>query len=174
MINIRERKYEIGVLRTIGMKKMKVSFQFMLELLIVTIFGLLIGAGIGSFTSVSVANSLMANEIANAKSKYEDIGRNFGRSSIPGRNDTTKEETEEKREEVAISNDVATKEDVDMTSFNFGIAKVSEVESINAVVNMQVLVKLLGIGVLLTLISSLASMVAISRFSPLTILKERS
>ena len=33
---------------------------------------------------------------------------------------------------------------------------------------------ILSIGVLLTLISSLASMISISRFSPLTILKERS
>ena len=48
------------------------------------------------------------------------------------------------------------------------------VDDINAVVNLKVLAELLGIGLLLTLIGSLASMIAISRFSPLTILKERS
>lgn len=58
--------------------------------------------------------------------------------------------------------------------FNFGQSKIEKIDSINAVVNIKVLDELLCIGVLLTLLSSLASMVAISRFSPLTILKERS
>ncbi len=150
MINIRERKYEIGVLRTIGMSKTKVSLQFMLELLIVCLVSLLLGAGVGSFTSVPVANKLLANEIENASSKYENISNNFGKS------------------EITMNDSQSNKKP------SFGIAKVEEVESINAVVNMKVLLELLGIGVLLTLMGSLASMVAISRFSPLKILKERS
>lgn len=170
MINIRERKYEIGVLRTIGMKKRKVSFQFMLELLLVTIAGLLLGAMIGSFCSVKVANSLMANEIATANKKYDDISQNFGKLNIPkeeSSSETNKEDSDENKTE-------ETKEEVNMKDYNFGVAQVNEVNDINAVVNFNVLIKLLGIGLLLTLISSLASMIAISRFSPLTILKERS
>ena len=170
MINIRERKYEIGVLRTIGMKKSKVSMQFMFELLIVTIFGLMIGAGIGAVSSVKVANMLMANEIENANSKYENIGRNFGREmenkqEVKNTENTSSEESESSKE--------PQKED-NIKDYDFGIAKVNEVENINAIVNFNVLLKLLGIGILLTLLSSLASMIAISRFSPLTILKERS
>lgn len=152
MINIRERRYEIGVLRTVGMKKSKLSLQFMSELLIVTVFALMIGASIGSYLSVPVSNKLLANEISNAESKYEDIGKNFGRGNPPSGN------SEEK----------------DFKQYNFGIAKVNKVDSINAVVNFKVLAQLLGIGVLLTLISLLASMIAIARFSPLRILKERS
>lgn len=147
MINIRERKYEIGVLRTIGMKKTKLSMQFMFELLVVCLASLLIGAGIGSFTSVPVANSLLKNEIENANTKYENINNNFGKHES-----STKDNKEH----------------------SFGIAKVKQVDNINAVVNIKVLGELLGIGLLLTLIGSLASMIAISRFSPLTILKERS
>ena len=164
MINIRERKYEIGVLRTIGMKKRSVSLQFMVELLVVCVFGLLIGAGIGSFTSVPVANSLLANEIENANSKYENVFENFGRG-------TRSSESAEKSEATSETASSENKEE-DMPSF--GIARVNQVDSINAVVNIKVLGELLGIGVLLTLLGSLASMIAISRFSPLTILKERS
>ena len=154
MINIRERKYEIGVLRTIGMKKSKLSLQFMIELLIVAIASLMIGAGIGSCLSVPVSNKLLANEISNASSKYDDIGKNFGQGfpgNMPG----------------------GPGEQKDFKSFDFGIAQVSEVESIDAVVDFKILGELLGIGVLLTLLSSLASMIAIARFSPLQILKER-
>ena len=145
MINIRERKYEIGVLRTIGMKKRSVSAQFMFELLAVCFVSLLIGAGIGAFTSVPVANSLLANEISNANSKYENINNNFGKSDMP----------------------------TDSNRPSFGIARVNQVDNINAVVDIKVLGQLLGIGLLLTVVGSLASMVAISRFSPLSILKER-
>ena len=191
MINIRERKYEIGVLRTIGMKKSKLSMQFMFELLVVCIFALLLGAGIGSFTSVPIANSLLANEIENANSKYDNINNNFGRrrestNQEEVKEDTTKETESETKEEV---NNETTKEDEnkeetqeevkeetnkeEVREPSFGIARVNQIDNIEAVVDLKVLGELLGIGILLTLIGSLASMIAISRFSPLTILKER-
>lgn len=147
MINIRERKYEIGVLRTIGMKKIKVSIQFMLELLIVCMFALSIGSAIGASTSVNVANSLLANEIANTNEEVQDISKNFGKENSMPSPDVKKE---------------------------FKVAEVNQISDINAIVDFKVLAQLFGIGILLTLISSLASMIAISRFSPLTILKERS
>ena len=172
MINIRERKYEIGVLRTIGMKKSKVSLQFMFELLVVCLIALLMGAGIGSFTSVPVANSLLANEISNANSKYENINSNFGHRESSS--DNQKEETEESNTESTTNDKTETSSSKERKQPSFGIARVEQVDDINAVVNLKVLAELLGIGLLLTLIGSLASMIAISRFSPLTILKERS
>ena len=145
MINIRERKYEIGVLRTIGMKKSKLSLQFMLELLIVCVFGLSIGATIGSLSSVKIANKLLDSEIKSTQEEYSDISNNFG-----------------------------IHDDRENFKHNFGVANINQVNTIDAVVDIKVLLELLGLGILLTLISSLASMISISRFSPLTILKERS
>ena len=55
-----------------------------------------------------------------------------------------------------------------------GIISISAYDSIDAVVNIKVIIELLGIGITLVLISSLAAMINIQRFSPLTILKERS
>ena len=176
MINIRERRYEIGVLRTVGMKKSKLSLQFMSELLIVAMASLVIGAGIGACLSVPVSNKLLANEISNASSKYEDISKNFGRGGFnPGERPDNIKSTDEESDATESNNEEteAKKEAKDFKDFNFGIAKVSEVDSINAVVDFKVLAELLGIGVLLTLLSSLASMIAIARFSPLQILKER-
>ena len=179
MINIRERRYEIGVLRTVGMKKSKLSLQFMSELLIVAMASLIIGAGIGACLSVPVSNKLLANEISNAEGKYEDISKNFGRGGFnstenienPSNIESSSEESDNKEAETKESE--TKKETSDFKNFSFGIAKVNEVDSINAVVNFKVLTELLGIGILLTLLSSLASMIAIARFSPLQILKER-
>ena len=42
MINIRERKYEIGVFRTIGVSKFKLTLQFALEILILSVVLLVI------------------------------------------------------------------------------------------------------------------------------------
>ena len=110
--------------------------------------------------SVPVSNELLANEIDNASSKYEDIGKNFGRGDFnPGNMSGEKPSGNSKRP--------------DVKNMNFGVAKVNQVDSIDAVVDFEVLGKLLGIGLLLTLLSSLASMIAIARFSPLQIFKER-
>lgn len=144
MINIRERKYEIGVLRTIGMKKTKVCLQFILELLIVALASLLLGAGIGSFVSVPISNKLLENEIAASKNENNNIRENFGKN-----------------------------DKFNNKKFN-GVARVEAFDSINATVDVKVLLELLALGLSLTLISSISTTVSIQKFSPLTILKERS
>ena len=145
MINIRERKYEIGVLRTIGMKKSKVCLQFVLELLIVAFASLLLGAFTGAMVSVPVSNSLLKNEITASQESSNNIQENFGHGGNK-QNDR---------------------------KFN-GVANVEAFDSIDATVDMKVLLELLGIGLSLTLISSLSAILSVEKFSPLTILKERS
>ena len=63
-----------------------------------------------------------------------------------------------------------------MPDFNklSGVPTIQAYDSINAVVDITVILELLVIGLSLVFVSSLASMVSIQRFSPLTILKERS
>lgn len=142
LINIRERKYEIGVFRTIGMSKFKLTIQFVVKLLIVAAISLIIGAIVGSFLAKPVGNMLLENEIETSQGEQEEISNNFG------------------------------KQNIDM-NFN-NRAPVETIDSMEAVVDFTVVMQLLGIGILLTLMSSLASMISIQRFSPLTILKERS
>ena len=158
MINIRERKYEIGVLRTIGMNKVLLCVQFMCELLIITVFGLIIGSGIGALASVKVSNSLLASEIESSKNKTEDISKNFGRGP----------------EGMGGGNMPAFQPDMGNSKKFKGVVSVQAYDSIDAVVDYKVLIELLGIGIVLTLVSSSASVVAIDRFQPLEILKERS
>ena len=154
MINIRERKYEIGVLRTVGMKKSLVIGQFVTELLAVSIVGLMIGALCGSFVSVDLANNLLENEISNANEQVNNINKNFGgmRPSST-RGDDFK----------FVGNNKIS-----------GIVNINQIDSIEAVVDFEVLVKLLLIGIALTMFSSISACISIARFSPLTILKERS
>lgn len=150
MINIRERKYEIGVLRTIGMKKRKVCLQFISELFIVSFAAIMLGAGIGATVSVPVSNSLLKSEISSSQNETNNIRENFGKSGF---------------------------DDIQNDKFNKrfkGIVTVQAFDSIDAVVDFKVLFELIGIGLCITLISSLSAVTSIQKFSPLTILKERS
>lgn len=151
MINIRERKYEIGVLRTIGISKLKLTMQFVCELMIVSLVALIIGFGLGAATSKSISNSLLSSEISSSNTQSEEIGNNFGGN--------TPNEQEGNH---------------NFSMQGKGIVVVQAYDSIDAVVDITVLFELLGISLLLVLISSIASMISIQRFSPLTILKERS
>ncbi len=148
MINIRERKYEIGVLRTIGISKLKLTMQFVFELVIVSLVALILGAGIGAVCSKGVSNYLLESEINSSNSKSEEINKNFG--------------------------GLANRHGLEGGMHGKGMPVVEAYDSIDAVVDITVLLELLGIGLILVLISSIASMVSIERFSPLTILKERS
>jgi len=148
MINIRERKYEIGVFRTIGISKLKLTMQFVLELLIIAFVSLMIGIGFGAVMSKSVSNELLSNEIQSSEKSMNDMRGNFGGPESKGG-----------------------------PSFEHGhngVPTVQVYDSIDATVDIKVTLELLAIGLTLVIVSGLASMIAIQRFSPLTILKERS
>lgn len=153
MINIRERKYEIGVLRAIGMKKGNVLIQFVLELFIVTIISIIIGTFIGGIISVPTANYMLKNQIDSLQATSNNINSNFG-PSFSGK----------------IQN-IGGGMFGGMLGTN---GNVSYIEQINATLNIEVMIKILVIGIALTIISSLISMIIISRYNPLKILSNRS
>lgn len=160
VINIRERKYEIGVLRTIGISKFKLTMQFVSELLMIALIALTIGAGLGSVMSKNVSNYLLANEIENSSVKIQEIQNNFG--------------MERDSDEIEESQLPFSDNDKGNMSKMIGAPTIQAYESIDAVVDMKVVLELLVVGLSLVLIGSLASMMYIQRFSPLDILRERS
>lgn len=156
MFNIRERKYEVGVLRAIGMKKGKVALQFIAELFIVTFVFLSVGTVIGSTASVPVASSMLKSEISSLQTQQSQVSANFGRSGNG-------------------------QEGFGGGGFRggfsemFGLSgKVGYVGQINAVINSTVILEIIGIGILLTILSSLISMIFISHYEPLKILSSRT
>lgn len=77
VLSIRERKYEIGVLRAMGMKKAKVALGLLTESLVITSICLCLGLGIGAIASQPLADSMLQNQIELAESDtgtYDDGG----------------------------------------------------------------------------------------------------
>ncbi len=163
MFNIRERKYEVGVLTAIGMHKYKVALQFMLEIFIVTIFAILIGTGIGAAASVPLTNKLLETQVEQQESSQNSQQSNFGRSDQqqgPGGQQQGPQGGQQ----------------MNQGTFTKGgdiVGPVNYIDSVSYAVDGVVVLQMVGIGILLSIISSLIAIIFIMRYQPLKILTER-
>ncbi len=159
VFNIRERKYEVGVLTAIGIKKSKVAMQFVIEILCVTLIAIVVGAGVGAAVSVPVSNNLLSVQIEQMQSQEANQETNFGR--VPGGMTGGRQNIEGGRNSM-------------LDIFRGNRADVNYLDQINATVNFSILVQLIIIGIILTLISSFAAVVFVMRYEPLEILANRT
>lgn len=67
VLSIRERKYEIGVLRAMGMKKLKVVRGILYESLITIALCLVVGLCIGAVTAQPISDMISENQQANSQ-----------------------------------------------------------------------------------------------------------
>lgn len=153
IFNLRERKYEVGVLTAIGMKKAKVALQFVTEIFIVTFIALIIGTTIGSAVSVPVTNTLLQTQIQSSQSSGDSIKSNFGFNK---------------------DGDNAPPSFGPESSMFGGSKAQSYVDSVNSATNLFVVSELMLVGLFLTIIASLAALISIMRYEPLKILSNRS
>ena len=161
IFNIRERKYEIGVLCAMGMKKGKVAIQFLTEIFIVTLTAVFIGIGVGAVASVPVTNALLENQVVSQQTQFEDIEANFGRGEMPNMGNMT-----------PPNQDFSSMGD----RFNMLFGQdpsASYVTEISSAMNFTVVWQMLGIAILLTTLSGTVSMFFVMRYDPIKILANR-
>ncbi len=148
IFNIRERKYEVGVLTAIGIKKWKVTMQFVAELLCVVLVCMIIGAGIGAAASVPVSNALLSSQVEQQQAQTLTQNENFGRPNGGGFPGGDMQEKPTERE--------------------------AYLDKINATMDFTILLQLIGIGIILTILSSFVAVVFVLRYEPLKILANRA
>lgn len=164
IFSIRERKYEIGVLAAIGMKKWKIGVQFLVESLCVTFAALLIGAAVGAASSVSVTNALLEQQIESSSQEAQSqrFRREPGGESMGAPSGGTSEETMQKPQ--GGSAPFGNKMMAGASSY---------IDTISSATNLQVLLEMMGIGILLTIVSGCTALVFIMRYDPIQILSNR-
>lgn len=165
IFNIRERKYEIGVLTAIGMNKGKVALQFITELFAVTFAFLLLGTVVGAAVSVPATNALLTSQIASQQAQRDSRNQNFGFSGDMGGFQTE------------APPDIADAQGNRKSSMNFGgfgQQMTDYLSEVSSATDLTVVLQLLGIGLLLTLLSSGVAVAFVMRYEPLKILSERS
>lgn len=160
IFNVRERKYEIGVLTAMGMKKGKVALQFVTEIFVVTLVAVIIGVSAGAVSSVPVTNALLENQISSQQSQAEQVEQNFGRGGMQGGMHGG-EMPEDMGDKGFGMGDI------------FGKGGAEYITEINSAMNFTVVLQMLGIAVLLTLITGAVSMLFVMRYEPLKILANR-
>lgn len=166
LFNLRERKYEIGVLAAIGMKKRKIAAQFVCELFCVTLVAFLIGTTAGACISVPVTNQLLAGQAQSSQQSSEQIAGNFGFE--PGDMPQGNFNGGGKMEAMG-GGDMGGRGGME----NAG-GPVSYITSVASATDLTVVLQLIGVGILLTIVSSLAAVVTITRYEPLKILSSRT
>jgi len=154
IFNIRERKYEIGVLAAVGMKKGKIALQFILELLCVTFAAIIIGTAAGAATSVPITNKLLEQQVESSNTTESQQEENFGRAPGGGNADT---------DNMQKPSD----------SSNQNMSGAEYVTQVSSATDFTVVAQLIGIGILLTIISGCVAVVFILRYDPLRILSNR-
>ncbi|MBR5295746.1 MAG: ABC transporter permease [Clostridia bacterium] len=169
IFNVRERKYEVGVLTAMGMKKWKVALQFMCEILVVTMIAVVLGASIGAVSSVPVTNALLAGQVESQTSQLTQMEENFGRpgnfggemSGMPGQDMGG-----------SVPPDLPDIGGKNPFENMMGSAE-NYITEVNSAMNLTVVLQMLGVGLLLTLVASAASVLFIMRYDPLKILANR-
>ena len=166
IFNVRERKYEIGVLTAMGMKKGKVATQFIVEIFTITMIAVVIGIVVGAVCAVPVTNALLENQIESQQSQFEDVESNFGRGEqggmppsggMPNMGGMPNFSTESFK-------------DFGQSIGEFGTQYITEIDS---AMNLTVVLQMLGIAVLLTLLSGAVAVLFVMRYDPLKILANR-
>lgn len=165
IFNIRERKYEIGVLAAIGMKKWKIAVQFSAELLCVTFLSLIVGTAAGAVSSVPITNKLLEKQIESQTEQQTEQMGNFGRErNMPGEMGQPMENQNGKTLEQGESTGNQPRLPEIVSNY------VSQVDSAT---NIHVLIQLVGVGILLTVLSSVVAIAFVLRYDPLKILANR-
>ena len=169
IFNVRERKYEVGVLTAMGMKKWKVAAQFMCEILVVTMIAVVIGAGIGAVSSVPVTNALLEGQVTSQNNQQNQMDQNFGRPGNMGGGFSGSMPSN-------MPSDMPNMPDMGGGNNPFGDmfgGATDYITEVNSAMNLTVVFQMLGVGLLLTLIASAASLLFIMRYDPLKILANR-
>ena len=172
IFNVRERKYEIGVLTAMGMKKRKVSAQFLTEIFAVTLAAVIVGIGIGAVCSVPVTNALLADQVSAQQTQSDRREESFGRpggdmGGVPdmgGMGDMGGM--------FGGMSDMFGGENP-FTNLFGGSAETNYVTSVSSAMNLTVVFQMLGIALLLTVVSGAVSMLFVMRYEPLKILANR-
>ena len=188
IFSTRERKYEIGVLTAIGMKKKQVAKLFVAEIMMLTLAGVIIGGAVGAVSATPVTKALLSSQIAQQQSQIKDRQGNFGRDNNgggpgegrqPGGEGSGPSAPPDQADTVSAktSGTSGTAAAVTVKSRSSSAAggpqSMQYITNVSNSLNIIVLLELLGSCLLLGIIAGAVSVIAIMRYEPLQILNNR-
>lgn len=167
-LNIRDRKYEIGVLRAIGMSKFKVCGLLILEIFFVAFISLVLGTSSGSLLAQPVTNKILEQEITSYTESTMNTQRNFGDEGFerPSQNVGGENGSDIKAPDDSNFDERGGKNaDQIITDY---------VDSLTVHISPSFILELFGISILLIVGSSAVACLFVNKYNPNTILQNRN
>jgi putative ABC transport system permease protein len=147
MLSIKDRKYELGVLLSLGESRFKIVCQLISEMLIVSILSFVLATVVSNFTAQATTNLLLNQEIAsesdNSNNNSTDRGQ-FGGFGM-----------------IRIDKNQLSKVDVET------------IDTLTVSVNSNDILKMFGLGILIIVIGNIIQAMFVLRCNPKQILLER-
>jgi len=176
IFSIRERKYEVGVLSAMGMKKRKIAAQFLAETLAVTLIAIIIGTAAGAVSSVPITNKLLTSSAVTSTDSFDRGGPGGSQPSSSAAATASSDSSVQ-----STSSSSGSSSSSDSSSSSSGITKDKAgrgpignyISSISSATDMKVVFEVLILGLLLSLAASAVAVNYIMRYDPLRILSER-
>ena len=148
------------------MKKGKVAMQFITELFVVTFAALIIGSTIGAVSSVPVTNKLLKTVSTSTKATENETSSDTSSKDKSKEFDSSKAPEDMQGKMPQPPQKISKSEQIKKATADY-------IASVNSATNLTVILEMIGVGIILTLISSLAAMLFVMRYEPLKILNNR-
>lgn len=155
-ISIRERKYEIGVLRAMGMKKFNVAFGLWSEILVITCVCLVIGIGVGAVVAQPVSDILLEVQI---EAENSSTANDFSNMAQGNRTMTAG----------GGGNRMGA-----MSLTGPGASTVKPLSEMKITLGFNTILEIIAIALILASISGLVSISKITKYEPIKILMDRN
>lgn len=182
ILSIRERRYEIGVLMSLGESRLKIIGQFFIELLAVSGVSIIIASVAGNFVGNAIGSQLLAQQNSSSSSQMEQGGP--GGADGPGEMNSS-DSNESKSSDGENSNDSSSS-----TSKSGGNSKrhkpqgmggpmgevmgtmggSAEIDKLDIKQSPADIAKLGGIAIFITFISTILASISIVKLKPKEIL----
>ena len=153
-ISIRERKYEIGVLRAMGMKKNKVAAGLLFEIVTITCICMVIGVIAGGIAAQPVSDILLESQIQ----AEEQSGQMSGMPNTGGRGNFV-------GMPMQINSGRIT---------NASAANVQPLSEMDITIGLNTILQIFGIAIGLAAVAGIFSVTKITKYEPIKILTERN
>ena len=158
-IAIRERKYEIGVLRAMGMKKNKVAAGLLSEMIIITVLCLVLGLGTGIAAAQPVSDMLLENQLAQIEE--QGGGGNMG-FTISGGGSTSMRTSSIGGMRIGGG------------GFNFSASPAEALKEMDVSLNILTIIEIVLVSLGLAIAASIVGITHVTRYEPIKILSDRT
>ncbi len=166
ILSIRERRYEIGVLMSLGENRIKIIGQFFMELFMVTVVSLIIASFAGNFVGNALGNQLLSSSTSTEQTT-KNSGQNGGG---PGQDTNSSDSSNSDSSQKADAPGGGGGRGGMGNMVSMATSSTQEIDDLDIKLTGTDVAKLGGIALLISFVSTILASIGIIRMKPKDIL----